>query len=73
MSDCSCEWYEHIRHHVYCELSSGKGGENFAIFLGQKTTTFSKNVESKIDKKEASNTTRFFTTNKERQHNSYSK
>ena len=47
---------------MYCELSGGDGGENFAIFLGQKTTNFSKNAESKIDKKKASNTTQFFTT-----------
>ena len=73
MSDCSHEWYKHIRHHMYCELSSGKGCALFSISLHQKATTFSKNAESKLDKKEASNTTQFFTTNRETQHNSYSK
>jgi hypothetical protein len=58
---------------MYCELSSGKGCALFSISLHQKTTIFSQNAEKKMDKKEASKTTQFFTTNKRKQHNSYSK
>ena len=58
---------------MYCELSGGDGGDDSAITRHQKTTRFAQNAESKIDKKEASNTTQFFTTNRGKQHNSYSK
>ncbi len=57
---------------MYCELSGGDSGDDSAITLHQKTTNFAKNAESKINKKEASDTTQFFTTNRGTQHNSYS-
>ena len=73
MSDCSYAWYEHLHQHMYCELSSGKGCALFAISLHQKTITFSKNAESKMDKKKASNTSQFLTADRETQEQSYSK